>query len=506
MKRFFALLCSTLMIVSVASAQKLTVIGPDVAHKSRSYMLNSHRCEAPNGTRYLYSFAVDDGDVKKTDKDFIFTIEDDRVTKTTMDHPENMGFLKCYDNEDGLAAFYLNNNRKEKVYTLYQNSVSPNGGKAPWKPEEILNFTYEKQDNLMIATAISPDKSKNLIAFIQLQRKGSYKGNVVCVFDNKGDMIWQNTLDLDVNTDYFSIIDMAINNDGVVFAGVYTFDAPNNHTRTNEALSMYEITESNTASVTENVKFHISNGKMIVGKSGKIHIGGYYYQDLKKNENGSYIVTYDPKSSNFTSISNQDFPATYKEKNPGGLLAGFFCNQEYHVSTEALYECSNGAVVLLGEQKTMRAVQNQQGMTTYYYLTKNIVYNKTDANGDIDKFELFDKKQMATAGTSGFSYKRVGISCYPFFDNDKIYILYADNLNNYKGKSGVPYKAIMSGKALYCCTLLTIDENGNGSTKKLLSNKDDKRIVTTPLFFDGNDFIVVEETKKQLNISKLSVN
>ena len=389
---------------------------------------------------------------------------------------------------------------------MYHNDINPSGGKAAWKPEEVLNFTYEKQDNLMIATAVSPDNSKNLIAFVQLQNKGSYKGNVVCVFDNKGEMLWQNTLELEVNTDFFNILDMAINNEGTVFAGVYTFDSPKSHGRTNESLYMYEITESSTSSVSENVNFHISNGKMITGQSGRIYIGGYYCQDLKKNENGSYMVTYDPKSSNFTTISHSDFPASYKEKNAGGILAGFLANQENRVTVEALYECSNGSVVMLGEQKAMRAVQSQNGGTTYYYMAKNVVYNKTDANGEIEKFALFDKKQMATSGSSYLSYKRLGISYYPFFDNDEVYILYADNLNNYKGKSGVPYKALLSGKALYCCTQLVIDKEGNGETKKLLSTKEDKRTVTTPLFYDGNGYIVVEETKKELNISKLSAN
>ena len=115
MKRFFTLSFAVFMLLSVACAQRVTVIGSDVAHKSRSYLLNTHRCASPSGTRYLYSASVDDGDTKKSEMDYIFSIEEDRLHKTTLSHPETVSFLKCYSNEDGLAAFYLDNNRKTKV-------------------------------------------------------------------------------------------------------------------------------------------------------------------------------------------------------------------------------------------------------------------------------------------------------------------------------------------------------------------------------------------------------
>ncbi|MBO7647202.1 MAG: hypothetical protein J6S56_03800 [Bacteroidales bacterium] len=507
MKKLLFLVCA-IFFATTAFAQKITVLGPDVAGENLAYLLNTHRCEKADGTRYLYSASIEKGK-KKTEIDKIFTIEDGRVTATTLTHPESVNFLKCYDNEDGLAAFYIDRNNKEKVYTLYGNKISPTGGSAPWNPDEILSFTFEKQDNLMIATAISPDKSKNLVAFVQLQRKGSYKGNVVCVFDNSGDLLWQNTLDFDFKSDYFNIIDMAVNNEGVAFAGVYAFDAPNNHTRTNEVLYMYEITESNSSSVSEPLDFHISNGKMMTGKSGNVIMGGYYKKDLKKNENGSYIVVYDPKSSNFKSISHKDFPGDYHEKATGGIPAGYCPNQDHYITAEGLYACSDGSVILLGEQKTMRSVTTQAGnmqITTYYYFARGVVYDKTDSNGEITQSKIFEKRQMAAAGASGFSYKRMGVSYYPFFENDKLYILYADNSANYAGKSNMVYKNTAAGKKMYCCTMLTIDENGKGETTKLMDLKTAKRMITTPLFKTDDGFIVVENMKKTVNISHLSAN
>ena len=216
-----------------------------------------------------------------------------------------------------------------------------------------------------------------------------------------------------------------------------------------------------------------------------------------------------PGGNRYKSISHKDFPSNYHEKATGGVPAGYCPNQDHQITAEGLYECSDGSVILLGEQKTMRSVTTQAGnmqITTYYYFARGVVYDKTDSNGEITQSKIFEKRQMAAAGSPGFSYKRMGVSYYPFFENDKLYILYADNSANYAGKSNMVYKNTVAGKKYYCCTLLTIDENGKGETQKLMDLKTTKRMITTPLFKTDDGFIVVESMKKTANISHLPAN
>lgn len=498
MKKVFTLLLSVFCLCTIVSAQTITPIQQGVRKSFMAYFMATRTHEGVDGQHLVYSQKLEDGPGKKEVSDYLFLINanDNTMTQSIVAHHESFNFLRSFENADGLVAYYLVDDNKEKTYTLYSNVVNKEDKTHQWDPEKLLTITYEKRDNLKIATSVSPDKTKGMICFLQAQRKGQFKGSKIMTFDNQGNILWDIEPEFNMNNEYFGVIDMAIDNDGTVYAGVYSYDEISKNKRSDETFHIYHITSNDITSQSENIGYSISNGKMIVGQTGKVYVGGYTCSNLTKNEDGSYIATYDPSSSSLK-VGHQQFPSEYKDGNyPGGPMVGFYPNQKYGVVVKDLVEFSNGTAALLGELRTYVTIQTQNGSTTYFF-TKHVVYNQTNASGDVEKFKLFDRKAEAA--------NYVSITYSTLFANDKIYVMFPDHMDNYAGKTGFPYKRLLGGTKKYCCSLLTIDNQGEGEMKKLFDAKQSKIQVVRPLFVESDGFIVLDFDKKGTNFSKINV-
>lgn len=501
MKKRFFILASLLCIISVSLAQTLTPIEVGISKKLKAYNIVSRSHEGTDGQKIIYSAYFDKGPSKGQCTDIIFTIDADgnAVSKTLLYRSDDYTYLRSFEGPDGLLAFYLTDNKQNKTYSLYSNFVPQGAKQAKWNPEKVVSVPYEKKDNLSIATAVSPDKSKGMICLLQSQRKGEFKGSVLITFDNQGNQLWNSDMALDIPNPTFGVIDMAIDNSGKVYAGVYSYGEESKTKRNNEMLSIYEITENNISSQNEKIDFSVSNGTMIVGATGKVYLSGYSQSSLKKNEDGAFALTYDPKSSSIIKLSQENFPGNYFDKVGGGILTGFLASDKYSVRVKGLYEFSNGSAALLGELRTTITVREQNGLTTTYFFTRNIMLTQIGSNGDIVKTDWYDNKAMSIASFATTTYT-------PLFANDRIYVLFPDNMDNYGKKSGEPFKRMLAGIKKYCCSMVTIDANGIGEAQKLLDTKSSKNTIAEPVFVTDGGIIVIDYDSKNTNISLLKAD
>lgn len=501
MKKRLLLVASLLCIITMSMAQTLTPIETGIRKKLMAYNVVSRTHEGTEGQHIIYSADLERGPGKGQCTDYIFTVDANENTLSTAQlyRSDDFTYLRSFEGPDAVLVFYLKDSKSNKTYTLYSNLV-PKGDKQPkWNPEKVVSVPYEKKDNISIATAVSPDKSKGLICLLQSQRKGEFKGSVLITFDNQGNQLWESNMELNVSNQTFGVIDMAIDNDGKVYAGVYSYDEESKSKRANETITIYEISENDITSQSEPINFSVSNGTMMVGATGNVYLGGYSQSSLKKNEDGAYVVTYNPKSSTITKLSQQEFPENYFDKVVGGgIMLGYLSNDKYGVVVKNLYEFSNGSVVLLGELRTTITVRQQNGMTTTYFFTKNIMTTQVGADGDIVKTDWYDSRAISVGGFATTTYT-------PLFANDRIYVLFPDNVDNYTKNSGAPFKRVLTGIKKYCCSMVTIDANGIGEAQKLLDAKSCKNTVAKPVFVEEDGFIVIDYDKKNTNISKLKV-
>lgn len=506
MKKYFALflvgIFSFFTVVSAQTIKQSEVIIPKI--NKWAFIPRMDQCiEGMGGEHLVYNTNYNYSDTKKSTTDCLFSLAKDDFSchKTLLTHGPDYVFIHAFETSDGAVAIYRYMDKDSKSYRICTNAISKDRDTDNWKPEVILNIPYEKKDNLAIAYAESPDKKQRVMAFFQSQRKGSAKGNLVMAFDEDGKIMWENNIDINnFNQEYFQILDVAVNNEGTAFVGIYAYDMPNNNSRSNNAVVMFEVSDNEVNNIFQEIDCNISNGKMTVGRTGNVYLGGYYYTDLKQNENGSYIYTFNPSSSSFQAFAQQDFPEDYYEKATGGLLTGVFANQKYSAVPKALYEFDNGSAVLLGELRYIVAVTSQ-GMTSYNYLTKNVLFSKTDDRGRFEKFDFFARAAISGGYILGDCFDDFHISYNPFFKNNRIYITYLDNIENYIDQKGTAYRLFKTG----CTTLMTIDEKGEGNIQRLMSFKEDKSLIPQTLFVDNDGLYVLTRGKKSMSIAKMAI-
>ena len=121
------------------------------------------------------------------------------------------------------------------------------------------------------------------------------------------------------------------------------------------------------------------------------------------------------------------------------------------------------------------------------------------SNGDIVKTDWYDNKAMSVTSFVTTTYT-------PLFANDRIYVLFPDNMDNYGKKSGEPFKRMLAGIKKYCCSMVTIDANGIGEAQKLLDTKSSKNTIAEPVFVTDGGIIVIDYDSKNTNISLLKAD
>jgi hypothetical protein len=494
------------MTTYLVSAQSLSTLAPAICKSRSAVGMVSKTLEGYGSTHYLYSEAFFAAPSKQQRSDALFAInaENSDVTQASIVRPKDIEFLDAIENEDEVIGFYTDEDTKEGTYTLYMNKISKSEGSPAWDPILLNTFPYEKKDNTYIYMAVSPDRTKAVLGYLSSAKKGNFKGAVVMTFDNTGERIWDTELELDFSNRTFQILDILITNDAEVYVPIVSYKVPAKNTRSEEKLHIYEVTSNNVNSRSENITFgHISNGRMIQTRDGNLCLGGYYMTNVKENENGSYMVKYDARYSNFANVAHQNFPASYKEKVVSKLFANTIANQNCYVKADKLVEFENGSVALVGEQRNMTVVVDNKGTTTYNYFAKNILFTLADENADIKEFKMFQKDQTTATGTPKYRYEELGLSYYIFFKNNKLYMLYADNIDNLMGESGNQIRMFMNNK--HCTALMTVDENGESSTRLVINSKVAKGRMLAPLFMEDDGFVLIFVDKKAANICKLNV-
>jgi hypothetical protein len=297
---------------------------------------------------------------------------------------------------------------------------------------------------------------------------------------------------------------MVITDEAEVYVSMVSYKVAGKNTRTNEQLHVYEINSNGINTRTEDISFgHISNGRMLISRNGDVCLGGFYCTNPKENENGTYMLRYDTKYSSIKSVNNQNFPSSYKEKAVSKFFSSTVTNQNCYVTADQLVEFANGNVALLGEQRNITKVVDNKGMVTYNYFAKHIMFTLSDENGDIIDFKMFDKDQATATGSMAYSFESVGLSYFPFFKDDKIYMIFADNIDNFSGESGHSIKMFMNNK--HCTAMLVVDDSGKESKQQLINSKLAKGRLYTPLSIEDDGFMIIFVDKKSTNISKLNV-
>lgn len=273
--------------------------------------------------------------------------------------------------EEKIVSFYCYNNFIEKKVEFYLN-VAEKGTTSTlkWNPTLIQSFQYSRRDYSQYFTAISPDKSKLMLAFLQAGKDDHLKGALVMTFDNQGQALWHNELSFEFANKTLSILNCAINNQGVAYFAINSY-IQDKRNRTNEFFHLYEITDNSVNDHAEEVNFgYLSNCQILVNTKGDVVAGGYYRKSLGNDdrESGSYALYYDVKNGNYKNFTHKDFPQNYYErKDFASFVFASASNHQYAVVGRNLFEFADGTYTLMGEQYMRIIVSSQSGITNHYH-------------------------------------------------------------------------------------------------------------------------------------------
>lgn len=246
----------------------------------------------------------------------------------------------------------------------------------------------------------------------------------------------------------------------------------------------------------------MQNASLLFTKDGNVVVSGYYSSDPEKKESGCYVFKFDAKKFSTTNISHQDFPdAYYAYNHVGAKVEG----KDFHAYPMGFYEFSDGTLALLGD------MQSVQRATIEFTIGGNVLVHFMNPNGDITNFKMIKKTQTSTF-TSGSpkGLRDRMFSYFPIMHNDVIHIIFADNIDNYKGKSGLNcfVDAGFTTAVRYngvCAAHCTINRNQEISIPELLMDYTaHKSYILCPLFTEDDGFILCRTGKKSNLISKLA--
>ena len=514
-KKLFLCVLVSLMFTSLMGQSQTFPIDLQVESERYAYAYRFIPMEQDEDNYYLYRASYLRGYnffyapfLKPLTYDYIYSIDkmNNKTTKVQVMNPDNYYFHGCFENENEIIGIYAVSDDKTKEYTIEMNSYEKGSRTYEWNPREIASYNYERKDDSYLTTAISPDKSKIVIVYMQVNKKNLFKGAAVMTFNNRGELLWENHLDLEFQNKTFAIEDCAIDNEGSVYLPIVSY-VEAKKSRTDEQLHLYRISENNSVEAVEDVSFgFIEELKLKILKNGNIFIGGYYKTELgiDDNEAGYFGAFFDVQTDNFSNLVSTKFPSSYKEKRViyGGNLTPKLDNQQHQVKCEEIFELDNGKIVLIGEQSKMYISRgyNNNAQNIYYYYAKNILYNLFSADGNAEEFKMIKKAQYYSSTTIYDDYNKAFISFNAFQKGNDIYFVFNDNLENYTGKQDKVYK--MNWKKT-CTVLVKMNENGEEERNILLNSKTQKKIFQTLLFVNGNDLIIHGINKKYSELSRV---
>lgn len=339
-----------------------------------------------------------------------------------------------------------------------------------------------------------------------LDKKSSFKNLYMVVMDNSGQVLWQKEVNPSFSGPDFSIEDFQVDNQGNVYMPAYSLVAKGARSNS-EFFHLIQVTAEDMSMNTEPVSYgFIHSLKAKVLKTGEVMVAGYYADNAKStsNDNGFLFYRFNPTTSTYSMNKNVDFGPGYKEHYALAVSTNKLGNQQYYITCEYLFELDNGNVVLCGEQKYIKQIQNYNGQTIgWIFLTGDILTSTITPDGT-SQFQLITKCQAANMMHCPGDFHDAFVSYTAFQHQNEVSFLYNEDKDNvpYPGKRQVcTFRLPLMGKG-FRGVATTLSENGEISQKTLLSSENTGQLLNRLLFSDSKAYYFTSSAKKSMFVNK----
>ena len=426
--------------------------------------------------------------------------------------PGDHQFVHFYEGADTLYAIYSHADADAGTFSLYLNRMPKNAYKVDevvWNPQRILSVNSEKPDDCQAFAAISPDGHTLALTVVAANGDFSVLNTPFVALGDNGKILWQRKIRNDRTNRTFQLANMVVGNDGTVYAGMVTYRNKTNRNRDEETFQLHKLSDKSSTLASQPIEFgYLCDARMRIRENGSVAVGGYYTNSLKNRPQGSYMMVFEQDSTTAKTITNRPFPDQYYEREtsmvkfrPGWMTA----------EVSGLYEFSDGTLVLLGEQRrilessTMSNSNSGNNTTHHYYHCGDILVHFANPDGVLDTMTMIHKYQVRGPFLEELPMKRLrclGYSHTAFLQNDTLQIFFADELDNYNGKSGVPTKEF-NQKVCLAASIVTTKRQVSRPSVVSDPNKRDGRVISQLLFMDEDNIIATCVWRRNLEYLRL---
>ena len=382
--------------------------------------------------------------------------------------PDDYSVLQVCNNESEFIVYLSNSKKEEKQYTIWKNTYNK-AGKSTFAPERVTSFELLSKDNYFVFTSRSEDQSKYSIVFFACDNKKALKTIHAMTTDNKGNILWQKSENIQLPSATFDIKGCEVSNDGTIYSTIVSHNInPQGNIINNEYVNILTFNENEANIASEAVKgFVIRNAAMKLLKNGSVVIGGYSSNQAKSEINNVFKIQFNPQGESFSSFAKYPFKKNDDLLNEK-VLGGQVKIEKLNIVILDIVELGNGEPVMLGE---LRMVTESTDRGYYHHATNILYHNLSEAN---KTNVVIRKYQTSTAGWSMMNttnWCNLLISYSYFVKGNDIYFVYNDNAKNIDKPrtDGCVYSCVLDNSA--CTTLAKIDEDGKIS-KDIINRAD----------------------------------
>lgn len=409
------------------------------------------------------------------------------------------------ENSMGLITFV------DKVNSLVFNRLTLLPDENNFSQEQIASLDLERGDSFKFNLCENEDKTAKAVLVTLISKNKEYQCSYVLTFDLEGNLLWQTKIEPRFEKPNFTFDNIALSSDAetvFVIGKSYNF---HDELASNTVLELLQIDADGIADhISEQCSFNeIRSMKCKILNNNNLFIAGFYCNSGNEIDGGTFSALYNMDLHSFNLSAK-----TFKESLARGVKPSVVFKSDFTKKIVGIYELSDTNIVVIGEDRQMKIMQNSIKNNTqspfYMFNAGNIFVEFYNANGNLKRISAIYKNQIGEKVDVRYlppiksdelldELRHLPISVSAIQSGKKLFLIFNDNVQN-PVHQNIPNREdfkeweIKTNGATFLCS---IEGNAIGRRKTLLVNaKDANRIFEEVIYTTDRKALVLTQLLK----------
>ncbi len=412
--------------------------------------------------------------------------------------------------KDRAFLFFSQWDKKKEVEQLFYNEIDPKTGNYIGDARKIINVNRKVSSDMgydKFQFAYSADSSKLMIYYRIHPEKNNDKKSTdiygIYVFDSEINEQWHSETKMPYTESKVDNNDYQVSNDGRVLFLTTVFtnntsEIEKVRNKINYRLELLEIKDGTSGIIKHPIKLENKLLKSVDFKelpNGDLVIGGIYsntksefknldfddivYNKLPKNSDGVYGIHLD-KDGNIIANGYHEFPLSFlnsyekkSSKKKNNRKGAEKAKVKFHDNRKTIIS-NDGSIMCIGEQDYYKITDTDRHVNNVNYFYDDISVCKINPDMELDWIKKLPKRQVAINSNETPHH----ISYVDFKDDEYLYFLYKDNIDNIDlKKNEYPKKCNINTKGVLALYKVNIEDGSVTKTVVIKAEKSNKKFI-----------------------------